>query len=74
MTKEQDPLQEDINAVSALLRKCLNESADIVDTKLNGKDMTADSRAERIESIGALIFFKLMEPPGSSAKIWMPKD
>ena len=65
---QQDPLDEDIATVSNLVRKCMREGADIVDHELGGKDMTADKRGEQIQSIGALIYFKLIEPPAE----WNP--
>ena len=61
--KQTDPVQEDITAISALLRQCLKEAADIVDTQLEGKNMAPHHKAERIESVGTLLFFKLVELP-----------
>lgn len=69
-TKQTDPVQEDITAISKLLQECLNEATNIVDAKLEGKNMAPHYRAERIESIGALILYKLTEPPGHSTGIW----
>lgn len=59
----KDHSDENIATVSDFVRKCMREGADITDHELGGKDMTADKRGERIESIGALIYFKLQEPP-----------
>jgi hypothetical protein len=63
-TKQTDPVQKDITAISELLQECLNEATNIVDARLEGKNMAPYYRAERIESVGGFIFTKLTKPPG----------
>lgn len=68
----EEHISQEVAATAALLKSCMHEAKAIVDTELGGRNMEAHHRAERIESVGALIFFKHTEPPGSSP--WMPAD